>query len=136
MTEPAIVRLRGAVLLQGPALIDAARCVSATIEGLRRRDGIEPPERLRLLSAALRAEAEVVLSSARQDDVAVSDDHALLSSVDVLAWHTPREVAATMGVSVRTAQRWARNLGARRVGGRLLIDPVAVAELANERGSR
>ena len=110
MTGPAAVRLRGAVLLQGPALVDAWRALAAVVESGRRRDGIEPPERLKVLEAVLRAEAAEALARTRQDDGAAGVEGASLAAVDVAAWHTTREVAAAMGISLRTAQRLAPDL--------------------------
>lgn len=138
MTGPAIVPLRGAILLQGAAVIDAARCVSAAIEGLRRRDGIAAPDRLRVLDRALRAEAAEVMAQARQHDDAGGADvplsprvHVRLASGD--GWLSTKEAAATMGTSLRTAQRFAQGGAGRLVGGRWLVDPGAVVAFASEK---
>jgi hypothetical protein len=63
-------------------------------------------------------------------------DPASLAAVDAAAWLTSREVAAALEASLRTAQRLAPELGARKVGGRWLIPAAAVADLASERRTR
>ena len=122
----------GQVLLRGHAVIDAAIAVNATIKSLR-REAIPPPRRLMILARALNLEAAVART--RQNDVAVDPDQSALCEVDVLMEPalTCREVAAVLNISLRQAQRLAPSLGARRVGGRWLIDHAAVADLASQR---
>jgi hypothetical protein len=122
------------ITLRGVAVVDCARAVRAVIDSGRRRDGIEPPKRLQILAAILTEKAERVLSRARQGDVALHDGQQEFGRVDVTAdWIGTREAAKVMQVSHRSAQRLAKSLGARRVAGRWLIDPAAVAEFVTER---
>lgn len=102
----------GAVLLTGPAL-DACRYAVGVAQRARARNGLPPSTQLAQLADALTA--------AGQPDSA--EDAA--GQPDAMTTH---EAAAQLGCSERTARRLAPALGGQRVGGRWLLDRVAVTE--------
>ena len=120
------VRRLSGVLVEGRELVFVSRAVDAVLDQQRRRDGIYPAPWLRELSEELRAASAACLARPGQRDVPVE-----LSSAPFFVgedWITTKEAATMMGISARTVRRRATDLGARRVGGRLLIDPVVVAD--------
>ncbi|MHA6511320.1 helix-turn-helix domain-containing protein [Tessaracoccus sp. Z1128] len=102
----------GAVLLTGPAL-DACRYAVGVAQDARRRNGLPPSTKLAQLAEALTAAGHT--DTAEDADV----------QPDAM---TTAEAAAQLGCSERTARRMAPALGGRNIGGRWLVDRLAVAE--------
>lgn len=102
----------GALLLDGPALAVVAYSV-AVAQQARRRNG-RPP------LAALDALASTLAAAGQADE---DQDHH-----GDAEYMTTDDAARLLGISPRTARRLAPGLGGRKVGGRWLVDALAVRE--------
>jgi len=110
--SPPVQVLGDAVMIRGAAAIDAYRFMTEGIESVRRRDGIEPPPRLLLTVAGLKAAA----IAARSNVADIAD------IPDVRGGATSRtlrngqlvgvdEVAGLFGIGLRQARRLGPSLG-------------------------
>lgn len=102
----------GALLLTGPAL-ETTRYAVGVAQHARRRNGLPPSTQLAELAEAL----TVAGHTDSPEDADVQPDAM-----------TTHEAAAQLGCSERTARRKAPQLGGQQVGGRWLLDRLAVAE--------
>ena len=102
----------GALLLDGSAL-EVARYAVEVAQRARARNGLPPSAQLAQLGAALAAAGPAD---------AVDDDPVQPDAM------TTTEAAAQLGCSARQARRLAPRLGGQLVGGRWLVDRVAVSE--------
>lgn len=102
----------GAVLLTGTAL-DAARYAVDVTQRARARNGLPPSSALARLAAALAApgQTDTAEEAPGQGDYMTTD-----------------EAAHLLGCSTRQARRLAPALGGQLVGGRWLVDRLAVTE--------
>lgn len=120
---PPVQLLGDAVVLRGPAAIDAYRLMARGVDAARREDGIQPSERLEQLLAALRASADAAMSAA---------GHADVREVPTSAVSTPgsrigtREVADLLGLSERHVRRLAPEFNGRRHGNTWTYETTAV----------
>ena len=105
----------GAVLIDGRHL-DALRYAVDVAQRARRRNGLPPAAALEALAALVAPVAATGQSDSPDGAVGEADDM------------TTHEAAALLGCSTRTATRLAPKLGGRRIGGRWLVDRLAVAE--------
>lgn len=123
---PAVQLLGDAVLLRGPAVIDAWYLLRLGIRETQRRDGITPGPRLReLLDALEHAAAQVRGVSARPDED-VPDQREHRSSREPIG---SKEAAVLLDRSPRQVRRLARTLDARRApGGAWTFDRQVVTE--------
>ena len=102
----------GAVLIDGRHL-EALRYAIAAAQRARRRNGLPPALALSELAALV---APLGHGDTPDDPTGESDDM------------TTNQAAAVLGLSPRTVRRLASGLGGRLVGGRLLLDRLAVTE--------
>ncbi len=124
---PPVQRLGVAVLLQGPAVVDAAYLVGVAVTALSRRDGIQPIARWLALHRALTS----AMSDAGRADIPESSDEPQLAPEQLIS---TTEVAAMLQITERQARRLAADLCARRAGRALVFDRGAVqAEAARRR---
>jgi hypothetical protein len=65
MNPPAIQKLGSAVLLEGPAVADAAYLISVGLRALQRRGGVAPMSRWLVLQRQLRAVADLPIPEMR-----------------------------------------------------------------------
>jgi hypothetical protein len=114
--SPEVQCLGDAVVIRGMAALDVYRLLTEGIAAVRRRDAIEPNDRLLRTVAALKA-ASLQASSASTDiaDVRRSATPAMLRTGKALGLE---EVARMLGVGPRHARRLAPTLGGVRVATR------------------
>lgn len=115
MTTPPVLRLGPALLLHGPAL-DAVRYCVDTTRRLRRHKGLPESGDLAILAAAL---AEPGQPDIPEPDAAHNDTSEMI---------TTDHAARLLHCSPRTVRRLAPKLGGTRIGGRWMIDPLAITE--------
>jgi hypothetical protein len=135
VTELSPVPIHGpAVLLQGPALLEAHYLLVQGIRRVQDRDGIKPPPRLReLLRLVDRAADAYRMSLKRHPEATSEPDQAASCPAREL---TTAETAEFLTLSVRQVQRLAPTLGAVRVGRAFRFDARAVEVFAVRRGKR
>jgi len=135
VTVPAVQKLGSAILLQGPAVVDAWHLVALRIRAAKRDGiGLARVDHLQAVLAAAAAEVRAT-SEPGQRDVAHQASQAVSDPSEPL---TTQEVAAMINLSPRQTQRMASVLGARKLRcGRLLFDRGAVAGyLANRHSGK
>lgn len=120
-----------AILLQRLAVLDAYYLISVGLRATR-RNGAEPPVRMRALQQALSLAAEQVRSTSApgHHDVAPPRGGAGCSTGDEIGTTT---AATVLGLSTRQVQRLAADLDGRRVGGRWVFDQAAVHSYRHHR---
>lgn len=128
---PAVQRLGSAILLQGPAVLDAHYLIAAGVRDVQRRDGIAPSPRLRFLLEELAAASADIraMSPAGHGDVP-EEGNGALSVLDLIP---TREAAMILDLSVRQTRRHRDAAGGRDVGGALMFERGAVEALAARR---
>jgi hypothetical protein len=128
---PAVQVLGGAVLLRGPAVLDALNLVALGVRETRRRDGIEPSPGLQTLIAGLAAAADQVRAQAMSDaghrDVAEQANRAQSAALQRVG---TREAAQMLGLTTRQTQRLAAELGGSRGPGHAWTFDLGVVEAA------
>ena len=108
-----------AVLIDGDTLAALRYAVAVAVRE-KRRAGMAPGP---LLDQLDRAAAHALAASQRHDDTQIPPDEQPSDQ-----WLDSGTVAQRLGVSRRTAQRLAPQLGGRRVGGVWMVDPLALTE--------
>jgi hypothetical protein len=117
---PGLLRVGGVVILTGPALRSALECAFITVKH-RGLSGL-PNQRYE----ALARELHTAVSAAGQSDV---PKPAACEPVSVVQPTVPISEAATrLGISSRQTRRLAPRLAGQIVGGRWLVDEVALRE--------
>ena len=84
LNAPPVHRLGSAVLLQGPAVADAAYLVAVGLRALSRRDGVAPMSRWLVLQRHLKAVADLV-SDTGNADLPKDHDEAPLELEDLIS---------------------------------------------------
>jgi len=126
---PAVQRLGSAVLLQGPAVADAAYLVAVGVRTLARRDGVAIARWLTLQRALQQVAAA---DHGHADVLGVVDEEALLAEELV----STKEAAHMLRLTERQVRRIAACLGGRHAGRALVFDRSAVqAEAARRRAA-
>lgn len=125
-TVPAVQQLGDAVLLRGPAVVDAFYLLRLGIRETQRRDGITPGPRLwDLLNALEQAAAQVRAVSSRPGED-VPDQRERRSSGEPIG---SKEAAVLLDRSPRQVRRLAQTLDARRgPGGAWTFDRQVVTD--------
>lgn len=108
-----------AVLIDGDTLAALRYAVAVAIREKRRNGSAPGP----LLDQLDHAAAAALVASKRHDDTPIPPDEQPSDQ-----WIDTDTAAARLGVSRRSAQRIAPQLGGRRVGRAWLIDPLALTE--------
>ena len=83
LNAPPVQRLGSAVLLQGPAVADAAYLVAVGLRALSRRDGVAPMSRWLVLQRHLKAVAD--LADTGNADLPQDHDEAPLELEDLIS---------------------------------------------------
>ena len=128
LNAPPVHRLGSAVLLQGPAVADAAYLVAVGLRALSRRDGVAPMSRWLVLQRHLKAVADLV-SDTGNADLPQDHDEAPLELEDLIS----TEAASMLGLTERQMRNLASQLGGRRAGRRAWVFDRALVELEASR---
>jgi excisionase family DNA binding protein len=107
MTDPPITEDGGSVTIRGAPMLGAA--YRSALDGIarRRRDGA-PTHDLQQLARALRRAHDAAMSPTRHKDASDVVRGACCEHQSACdGWHTTREMAALLGRSQRSVQRWA-----------------------------
>lgn len=131
MTAPAVQTLGSAVLLQGPALQDAAFLVAVGVRALSNRDGVAPMPRWLTLQAQLKRASDLVADDGTAE--LPEAQHLPRLAEDQLI--STREAADMLKISERQVRNLAADLGARRAGRALVFDRELVQLEADRRGA-
>jgi hypothetical protein len=130
---PPVQRLGNAVLLQGPAILDAHYLVALGIRETARRDGIRASPRLQRIAEALASAAADIrdASGIGHEDVPDSTD---LENSNPLDRISTFEAASILGIGARHTCRLAGVIGGRKgPGNAYTFDRAAVEAHAHRR---
>jgi hypothetical protein len=133
VTRVADVEVLGpAVILRGAGLVELLYLAMAGARSRKHLNGVDINRETRVLLQSL-TDAAVNggwMASPRHDDGALE---VIPSQSEVLDEISKKEAAVLLGLSHRQTQRLAFDIGARRVGGALVLDRGAVMAYAAER---
>lgn len=119
---PSVQQLGDAVLLQGPAVADAAFLVGLGLRALRCRDGVAPRSRWIELHRSLHDIAAETSADCRYSGNTAMPELDEKTSLVAETSISTREAATILRLKERQVRNLADQLGAQRVGRALLFD--------------